>query len=87
MQVTLMGPDDLGHWFLTDSDGDTFPFVECHEDHLKAALLGWDQPEGIEGEAAIMDALDWLLDRTGDDFDAPAHVAAFFHQIDADEEE
>ena len=37
MKVTLMGPDDLGYWFLDDENGNSFPSVERHEDHPQAA--------------------------------------------------
>ncbi len=39
MKVTLMGPDDLGRWYLADHHGNSFPFVERHEDHPQAAEL------------------------------------------------
>ncbi len=35
-----------------------FPLVASHEDHLNAALLGWDRPVGIDDEEAIMNA--WI---------------------------
>ena len=48
MRVTLMGPGELGHWFLTDDHGNSFPLVTRHEDHSKGAtLLGWNAPEGV----------------------------------------
>jgi hypothetical protein len=81
MIVNLMGPDDLGAWVLTDDEGNSFPLVERHEDHLNATLLGWDRPLGIEDDEAIMDALDWLLEHTGEDFDAPEIVARYFDQL------
>lgn len=81
MIVALMGPDNLGCWFLTDDDGNSYPFVTSHEDHLNAAMLGWDRPVGIDDEEAIMDALDWLLEHTGEDFDAPEIVAQYFDQL------
>ena len=89
MRVTLMGPDDLGRWYLADHHGNSFPFVERHEDHPRAAaMLGWQAPDGIsEKDAPITDALDWLMVHTGDDFTAPAHVAAFFRQMNEDCEE
>jgi len=88
MQVTLMGPCELGFWVLTNCDGDTFPFVSRHEEHpIAAALLGWQKPEGIDDEeAVIMNAIDWLMDHTGEDFDAPAHVAESFRQLNEDNE-
>ena len=84
MKVTLEGPDDLGFWFLADDEGNSFPFIECHEDHpTAAAMLGWKRPEDIlDEEDIIMDALDWLMDHTGDDFKAPAHVKEYFKQLD-----
>jgi len=45
MLVTLMGPDDLGHWVLADANGNSFPLVQRYEDHLEVALLfGWQAP-------------------------------------------
>lgn len=81
MQVTLMGPDDLGNWFLTDDDGNSYPFVACHDDHLDAELLGWSRPVGLEDEEAIEIALDWLLKHTGEDFAASYLVAEYFEQL------
>ena len=86
MIVTLMGPDDLGGWALTDDDGNSFPFVTSHEDHLKAALLGWDRPIGIDDEEAMRDALVWLSEHTGEDFDAPQMVGEFFEAMHAEQE-
>ena len=77
-----MGPDNLGGWVLTDEDGNSFPFVTSHEDHLNAALLGWERPIGIDDEEeAIMSALDWLMENTGEDFDAPKIVAEYFEEL------
>ncbi len=81
-----MGPDNLGYWFLTDSNGDSYPFVASHEDHLNATLLGWERPVGIDDEEAIMNALDWLLGHSGEDFDAPQIVADYFEGLYAEEE-
>ncbi len=87
MKVTLMGPDDLGYWFLTDEDGNAFPLVERNEDHPAAAVLfGWTAPEDItDEEAIIQDALNRLMDCIGDEIEAPAHVAEFFQQLNGDE--
>lgn len=89
MKVTLAGPNDLGYWFLTDESGRSFPLVERHEDHPKgAALLGWNAPEEVTDQKKIIDsALDWLWVHTGDDFEAPPHVAVFFRQMNRDCEE
>ncbi len=86
MIVTLMGPDNSGAWVLTDEDGNSFPFVTSHEDHLNAALLGWERPIGIDDEEAIMNALDWLMENTGEDFDAPKSVTEYFEELYAEEE-
>lgn len=83
MKVTLMGPGELGNWFLTDEHGNSFPLVTRHENHPKgAALLGWNGSEGVTDQEEIIDsALDWLLVHTGEDFEVPSHVAAFFRQL------
>ena len=86
MIATLMGPDDLGAWVLTDEDGNSYPFVTSHEDHLKATLLGWERPVGIDDEEAIMNALDWLMEHNGEDFDAPNFVSEYFGELYADQE-
>lgn len=88
MRVTLMGPGELGHWFLADDEGNSFPLFERHEDHpTAAALLGWNVPEGVTDEEEIIDsALDWLMDHTGEDFEAPAQVTDFFRQLNEDNE-
>ena len=81
MIVTLMGPDDLGAWVLTDDDGNSYPFVSSHEDHLNAQFFGWKKPDSIEEKEAIMDALDWLMEHSGEEFVAPQHVTEYFNQI------
>ena len=81
MNLTLMGPDDLGAWFLTDEEGNSYPFITCHEDHLNATMLGWDRPVGIDDEESILNALDWLMERTGEDCDAPQIVAKYFEEL------
>lgn len=88
MRITLMGPDDLGFWFVTNEKGRSFPLVERHEDHPQgAALLGWNAPEGVTDQEKIIDsALDWLRVHTGEDFEAPLQVAAFFRQMNEDSE-
>jgi len=89
MIVTLAGPDDLGGFFLDDENGNSFPLVERHEDHPKAAaLFGWTAPEGItDGEEITNDAIDWLTEHAGEDFEAPKHVAEFFEKLEAENEE
>ncbi len=86
MIVTLMGPDDLGAWVLTDDDGNSYPFVNSHEDHLNATLLGWERLIGIEDDEAVIDALDWLLEHNGEDFVAPTVVSEYFEELYADQE-
>jgi len=81
-----MGSDDLGGWVLTDDDGNSYPFVTSHEDHLNATMLGWDRPNGIDDEDAIMNALDWLMEHTGEDFDAPQMVIEYFGELYAGQE-
>ncbi len=89
MIVTLAGPNDLGLWFLDDEDGNSFPLVERHEDHPKAAaLFGWKAPEGITDEETIInDAIDWLTDNAGEDFKAPKHVVKYFRELNGDDDE
>lgn len=89
MLVTLMGPDDSGDWFLTDDDGNAYPLVTNHQEHLDALDLGWQLPEGVEEEDAIMAALEWLNEYTGEEFEAPDHVVEFFEKLysEGDEEE
>lgn len=89
MKVTLMGPSDLGEWYLVDDEANSYPLVERHEDHPAAAeLFGWSAPEGITDEEEIVqDALNWLMDHIGDDIEAPKDVAAYFRELEADEED
>lgn len=89
MNVTLMGPDDLGNWFLADDDGNSYPLVARHEDHPAAAAhIGWTAPEGItDNETLIESAIDWLMENSGEDFEAPKHVAEFFRELQEDDEE
>ena len=89
MQVSLEGPDDLGYWFLSDEDGNSFPFITSHEDHPNAvASLGWKQPEGLDDEEdIIMDALDWLMENTGEIFEAPRQVDEYFKELYNEQDE
>ena len=84
MKVTLVGPDELGFWFLHDENGNAYPFVERHADHpAAAALLGWTAPEGVTDEEETIDnAIDFLMDKSGEDFEAPNHVAKFFQELE-----
>lgn len=86
MRVTLMGPDDLGFWFLVDENANSFPLVERHEDHpAAAAQLGWKAPKGVTGNEELIDsAIDFLMENTGEDFKAPKHVVEFFRKMEAD---
>ena len=89
MIVTLAGPDDLGYFFLDDENGRSFPLVERHEDHpAAAALFGWKSPEEVKDKKAIIhDAIDWLTDHAGEDFEAPQHVAEFFEKLNDEADE
>ena len=89
MQVSLEGPNDLGFWFLSDEDGNSFPFITSHEDHpIAAAMLGWKQPERLEDqEEIIMDALDWLMENTGEIFEAPQQVGEYFKELYNEQDE
>ena len=89
MKVTLMGPDDMGFWFLTNDNGDSFPLVESHEDHpAAAALLGWNALQGVTGEEVLIDsAIDFLMENTGEEFKAPKHVVEFFKKMEAENED
>jgi hypothetical protein len=88
MNVTLMGPDELGFWFLVDENANSFPFIERHEDHpAAAAQLGWEAPVGVtDNEDLISIAIDFLTANTGEDFTAPQHVVEFFRRMEADNE-
>lgn len=89
MKVSLVGPDDLGYWFLHDANGNSFPLVESHDDHpAAAAQLGWKAPKGVTGKEALIDsAIDFLMENTGEDFKAPKHVVEFFKKLEAENEE
>ena len=89
MKVTLMGPNDLGYFFLTDDNGNSYPLIDRHEDHpAAAALIGWKVPKGVMNEEALIDsAIDWLMENTGEDYKAPKHVVEFFRKLEAENEE
>jgi hypothetical protein len=89
MTVTLMGPDDLGFWFLTNDNGNSFPLVESHEDHpAAAAQLGWKAPKGVTDKEALIDsAIDFLMENIGEEIEAPKHVDEFFKNLEAENEE
>lgn len=84
MKVTLSGPDDHGFWFLDDANGRSFQIVECFEDHPQvAALFGWNPPEGVTDQnAIILDAIDYLKDHVSESFKPPLHIADYFKQFD-----
>jgi hypothetical protein len=87
MKVTLMGPSDLGQWYLVDDEANSYPLVEHHEDHPAAAkLFGWSAPEGVtDEEEIIQDALNWLNDHISDEIEAPPEAVEFFQELEADE--
>ena len=89
MKVELAGPDDLGFWFLTDANGNSFPLVERHEDHpAAAAQLGWEAPKGVTDKEALIDnAIDFLMDHIGDEIKAPKEAVEFFRELEEDEDE
>ena len=89
MKVELAGPGDLGHWFLVDRDGNAYPLVKRHEDHLKAAaLFGWKAPDGIADEEEIIDsAIDFLMDNISEEIEAPQEVADYFRELEKDDDE
>lgn len=83
MKVTLMGPDDSGHWFLCDDRGNSWQIVQSYNDYAPAAqLLGWE-PVGA-GDELAQTALDFLLDHIGEDFNVPQHVADHFSELQQD---
>ena len=73
MRVTLVGPDDLGYWFLMDEKGNSF--------------LGWQSAEDFDHHETIECALEWLMDHSGDEFNAPKHVVEYFEQFHQEEDE
>lgn len=86
MKLTLMGPDDSGHWFLCDEHGNDWRIVQCWNDYVPAAeLLGW-LVVGTEAER-VRNALDFLLDHIGEDFNVPKHVADHFLELQQDADE
>src|SRR5437660_11551119 len=87
MKVTLVGPDELGYWFLHDENGNSYPFVKRHADHpAAAALFGWTAPEGVTDEEELIDsAIDFLMDKSGEDFEAPKDIADFFRELGNEE--
>ena len=89
MKVELAGPDDLGFWFLTNDNGDSFPLVERHEDHPSAAgLFGWTAPEGVTDEEALIDnAIDFLMENIGDEIEAPKEAVEYFRDLEAGDDE
>ena len=86
MLVTLMGPTDMGEFVLSDENGNSFPLVQRHEDHLEtASLFGWTAPEGADEEEIIQDALEWLMDHINEDIEAPRDVVEYFGEFAASE--
>ena len=89
MKVTLAGPTELGYWFLENEDGISFPLVERHEDHPKAAaLFGWTAPEGVTDEEEIIDsAIDFLMENISEEIEAPKEVVEFFRELEEGDED
>jgi hypothetical protein len=87
MRLELTGPDDLGVWYLTNADGNAFPFIESHEGHpAAAALFGWQTPEGVEDwEAIIQDALVFLMEHIGDEIEAPEEAVDYFRELEEED--
>ena len=83
MKVTLAGPDDLGNWFLHDDDGNAYPLVERWADHPAAgALFGWTAPEEVADQDEIIESARlWLMDKIGDEVEAPKDVAEYFREL------
>lgn len=88
MKVELVGPDDLGYWFLVDRSGNAYPFVERHDDHPAAAVqLGWEAPEGVTDDEALIDsAIDFLMENSGEEFKAPKEAVEYFRELEAESE-
>ena len=80
MKVTLMGPDDLGFWYLADYSGRDFRIVERWEDHAYAAkLLGWSpSSESLTTDELNEEAREFLMEHISDDITAPLHIAEHF---------
>lgn len=90
MKVTLMGPDDLGYWFLDDREARSFKLVQRWSDLPgAAALFGWKPPDGMDDEdEQAENARLWLLDHVGDEIEAPPDVAEYLQQlIEAEQED
>lgn len=99
MKLTLQGPDDEGCFFLADDQGRDWRLVARYKDHaFGAALFGWEACEECETDGTadcphrtakemLAEAREVLLDHIGDDIEAPAHIAAYFEELDRDDEE
>lgn len=72
---------DLGHMLCIDTNC-------CGGGWLTALDVntGWERSAGINDEEAIMNALDWLLENTGEDFDAPQSVVEYFKELCDDQQ-
>ena len=88
MKVELTGPDDLGHWFLSDSDGNAYPLVTGFgEQRAAAALFGWKVPLEITNETHITHlAIEYLMDHIGDEIVAPPDAAAYLWEFSEESE-
>jgi hypothetical protein len=80
MKLTLMGPDDEGCWFLSESTGREFKIVEKREDHAYAAkLFGWSpSSESLATDELNEEAREFLMEHIGEEITAPAHIAEHF---------
>ena len=89
MTVTLVGPDDLGYWFLHDENGNSFPLVERHKDHpAAAAFFGWTPPEGVTDDEEIIDsAIDFLMENISEEIEAPKEAVEYFRELEEDDDE
>lgn len=80
MNVTLMGPNDQGHWFLADATGRDFRIVEKWDDHAYAAkLFGWSpSSNSLTTDELNEEARECLMERISDEITAPPHIAEYF---------
>lgn len=85
MKLALVGPDDSGFWFLENEHGMTWKIVERWEDHSAAAsLFGWLAPDGESEGEQMESAREFLMERIGDQIEAPRHIAQHFEELERD---
>jgi hypothetical protein len=83
MKLMLVGPDGSGFWFLENDHGLSWQLVERWADHPgAAALFGWVAADGSSDDEQAEAAREFLMEKIGDEIEAPLHIAQHFKELE-----